>query len=242
MSAGEFHSTFVERFNRVWTQARQVQLSQALCWAVLTVLGGLCLLAAADYYLELSLTVRTGAVLTIGVAAVVVAAVLVAHSLRRWRRQATAATMEYVFPQLGQRIRTTVECAELTSAQIANAGMARSLVVALDDDTVRLAQPLPLDAIVPWKSLALASLSAADLGLGLAGASALSWEWRAAARRAFLGEQPYTQIVVQPGNAVVKEGESLVVQITVRGRTGSHVISRTRRTDEEDSPWREEKL
>src|SRR5437016_5918057 len=120
--------------------------------------------------------------------------------------------------------------------------MAPALVIALDDDTVRLAQPLPLDAIVPWKSLALASLSAAALGLGLAGASALNWEWRAAARRAFLGEQPYTQIVVQPGDAIVTEGESLVVQITVRGRTGSHVIFRTRRTDEEDSPWREEKL
>ena len=95
----------------------------------------ICLLAAADYYLELSLAVRTGAVLTIGAAAIVVAAVLVVHSLRRWRRQTTAATMEYVFPQLGQRIRTTVECAELSSTQIANAGMARSLVVALDDDS-----------------------------------------------------------------------------------------------------------
>ena len=88
----------------------------------------------------------------------------------------------------------------------------------------------------------MASLSAAALGLGLAGASALSWEWRAAARRAFLGEQPYTQIVVQPGDAVVKEGESLSVQITVRGRTGSKVIFQSRRTDEEDSPWREDKL
>src|SRR5712671_1935589 len=108
MSAGEFHSTFVERFNRIWTQARQVQLSQAACWAVLTVLGGLCLLAAADYYLELSLAVRTGAVVTIVVAALAVAVFLTARSLRRWRRQTTAATMEYVFPQLGQRIRTTV--------------------------------------------------------------------------------------------------------------------------------------
>src|SRR4051812_6810646 len=134
MSAGEFHSTFVERFNRIWVQARHVQLSQALCWSVLTVLGGLCLLAAADYYFELSLTARTGAVLAIGAAALVVAVVLVARSFRRWRRQATAATMEYVFPQLGQRIRTTIECAELSGAQIADAGMATSLVVALDDD------------------------------------------------------------------------------------------------------------
>src|SRR5262249_43411101 len=159
-------------------QARQVQLSQAMCWAVLTVLAGLSLLAAADYWLELSLVVRTGAVIAIGLAALAVAVILAVRSVRRWQRQATAATIERFFPQRGQRIRTTVECAELTRRQIEGAGLAPSLVVALDDDTVRLAQPLPLDAVVPWKSLALASLSAAALGLALAGASALDWEWR----------------------------------------------------------------
>jgi hypothetical protein len=181
-------------------------------------------------------------VIAIGLAAFGVAVVLTVRSLRRWQRQATAAAIEHVFPQLGQRIRTTVQCAELTRSQIADAGIADSLVAALDDDTASLAQPLPLDAVVPWKSLALASLSAAALGLGLAGASALNWEWRAAARRAFLGEQPYTQILVEPGDAIVKEGESLVVKIKVHGRTGPFVTFHSRRMDEADSPWREEKL
>ena len=128
MSAGEFHSTFIERFNDIWSRARRVQLSQALCWAVLTVLGGFSLLAAADYWLELSRTVRTGAVVAIGLAALGVAAVLTVRSFRRWQRQATAATIEHVFPQLGQRIRTTVECAELTPAQISSAGLATTLL------------------------------------------------------------------------------------------------------------------
>src|SRR5436190_3231193 len=208
MSTGEFHSAFVSRFNDIWARARRVQLSQALCWAILTVLAGLSLLAAADYWLELSRAARIGAVFTIGFSALAVAIILAVRSFRRWQRQATAATIEHVFPQLGQRIRTTVECAAMTDRQLSDSGLAISLVTALDDDTVRRAQPLPLDAVIPWKSLALTSLAAAALGLGLALASALSWEWRAAAGRAFLGEQPYTEIFVEPGDAVVKEGES----------------------------------
>src|SRR5207249_4634763 len=113
----------------------------------------------------------------------------------------------------GQRIRTTVQYGPLSDPQIEHEGIATSLVTALEDDTVRRAQPLPLDAVIPWKSLAFASLLAAVLGLGLAGASALDWEWRAAAQRAFLGDQPYTQITVKPENFTVKEGESATVHV-----------------------------
>ena len=155
MSAGEFRSAFVRRFDRIWAQARQVQLSQAVCWAILTVLAGLSLLAVADYWLELSWGVRTLAVIGIALGAASVAATLFVRSFRRWRRQATAATIEHVFPQLGQRIRTTVECAQKSNAELKQAGLVPSLVAALDADTVRAAQPLPLDAVVPWRSLAL---------------------------------------------------------------------------------------
>src|SRR5689334_3862375 len=144
MSAGDFHSTFIRRFDRIWAQARQVQLSQAACWAILTVLVGVALLAAADYWLELSFAVRRAAVFVIAIGAANVGTMLAVRSFRRWRRQATAATIEHVFPQLGQRIRTTVECAEMNRAELAQAGLMPSLVAALDADTVRAAQPLPL--------------------------------------------------------------------------------------------------
>jgi hypothetical protein len=242
MSAGEFRSTFVRRFDRIWAQARQVQLSQAVCWAILTVLAGLSLLAIADYWLELPLAVRRVAVLVIGLCAASVAAALFMRSFRRWRRQATAATIEHVFPQLGQRIRTTVECAERTHAELQGAGLVPSLVAALDADTVRVAQPLPLDAVVPWKSLALASLSATAVALAVAGACAVSWQWRAAAARALLGRQPYTRIIVEPGDATVHEGDSLSVNVKVRGRTGSHLLFQSRRTDDGDSPWQDENI
>src|SRR6187200_2977559 len=131
MSTAEYRNSFICRFDRIWAQARKVQVSQAICWAVLTLLAGISLLAAADFWLELSLSIRQGAVLGIAIASLSIATYLVFQSLHRWRRQATAATLEHVFPQLGQRIRTTVECAGLNSAQIQRSGIDPSLVAAL---------------------------------------------------------------------------------------------------------------
>jgi hypothetical protein len=84
----------------------------------------------------------------IAAGAVAVSVVLIVMSIRRWRRNATAATIEHVFPQLGQRIRTTVQYGELNNDQIEASGVAGTLVEALESDTVRLAQPLPLDAVI----------------------------------------------------------------------------------------------
>ncbi len=230
-------SAFVSRFDRIWAQARRVQLSQALCWGVLTALAGVALLAAVDYWWELPRLVRIAALVATAAASVTVAIMLSVQSVRRWQRQATAAAIEQVFPQLGQRIRTTVQYGELSKGQIEGEGVATTLVGALEADTVKRAQPLPLDAVVPWRSLALASMLAAVVGLSLAGASALDWEWRAAAQRAFLGEEPYTKITVDPGNLTLKEGESTVIGVTIEGRTGKQVTYWSRQTDEEGSQW-----
>lgn len=235
-------STFVSRFDRIWAQARRVQLSQALCWGVLTALAGISLLAAVDYWWELPRLARIAALVATGIAAVTVAVMLSVQSVRRWQRQATAATIEQFFPQLGQRIRTTVQYGELSQGQIEGEGVATTLVGALEADTVKRAQPLPLDAVVPWKSLAVASLLAAVVGLSLAGASAIDWEWRAAAQRAFLGEEPYTKITVEPGNLTLKEGESEIVHVTVEGRIGKQIALWSRRTDEDGGQWEAEIL
>ena len=241
MSA-EAKSAFITRFDTIWAQARRVQLSQALCWGVLTALAGVALLAAADYWLELPLALRLAGVIAIGIGALAVAINLTVQSVRRWRRQATAAAIEQVFPQLGQRIRTTVQYGELSEGQMAEEGVATTLVAALEDDTIQRADPLPLDAVIPWKSLALASLLAGVVGLGLAGLSAFDWQWRAAAKRAFLADEPYTLILVEPGNLRLKEGESTVLHVTVEGRTGEQVAFFTRRTNEENAPWQEERF
>src|SRR5215204_6396779 len=119
---------FVERFDRIWVQARRVQLSQAICWGVLTALAGIALLAACDYWLELSRPLRLSAIGAIGFSAIAVAVLLTVGSIRRWKRNATAATIEHFFPQLGQRIRTTVQYGELAPEQIRASGVVGTLV------------------------------------------------------------------------------------------------------------------
>jgi hypothetical protein len=238
----ELRSSFIRRFDHIWQQARRVQLWQALCWSLLTALAGVALLAAADYSLELSRPWRVAAVGLIGLAAVGVAGYLAVRSVRRWQRTATASAIEHVFPQLGQRIRTTVQFGELSYGEIEASGTTSTLVAALEEDTVRRAQPLPLDAVVPWKSLALASLLAAGVGLLLAGASAFDWQWRIAAQRALLGDEPYTRLSVTPGDIAVKEGESLEVEVVVEGRIGETLSFKSRRLDGDDNEWREEVL
>lgn len=235
-------SGFIRRFDRIWTQARRVQLWQALCWMLLAALAGLAVLTAADYTFELARPWRMAGATCLAIAASAVGLWLAIESVRRWQRNATAGAIERVFPQLGQRIRTTVQYGELSPQEIQQAGVTGTLVAALEDDTVRRAQPLPLDAVVPWKSLALASLLAAAVGLLLAGASAFDWQWRIAAKRALLGEEPYTRLTVTPGSTSVKEGESLAVQATVAGRLGDHVLFQSRRLDDETGEWRDELL
>ncbi|HWB11416.1 MAG TPA: DUF4175 family protein [Pirellulales bacterium] len=241
MSA-ETRSSFIRRFDHIWQQARRVQLGQAVCWSLLTALGGVATLAAVDYACELNRPWRVTAASATALAALAVAGYLAVRSLRRWQRNATASAIERVFPQLGQRIRTTVQFGDLAPRDIEASGATSTLVAALEDDTIRRAQPLPLDAVVPWRSLALASVLAAGVGLLLAGASAFDWQWRIAAQRALLGDEPYTRITVKPGDTSVKEGESLAVEVIVEGRVGETLSFFSRRLDSEDGEWREEVL
>jgi hypothetical protein len=233
---------FSDRFDRIWAQARWVQLSQAVCWAILVALAGVALLAAADYWLELPISWRIGGIILTGLTSLGVAIYLAFESIRRWQRVAMAAAIERFFPQLGQRIRTTLQYGELSSDEIHHAGVASPLVKALEDDTVAVARPLPLDAVIPWRSLALASLLAAVVGLCLAGLSAFDWQWRAAASRAFLADNPYTSIQIKPGDISVKEHESVTVEIVVGGRVGREVVFSSRRLDDDGGQWRDEAL
>ena len=242
MPSTDSRSGFVRRFDRIWLQARRVQYWQAACWALLTALAGVAIVAGADYAWELARPWRLAAATAIAAASLGVALGLALRSARRWRRNAAASAIERVFPQLGQRIRTTVQFGDLPLGDIEASGATGALVAALEEDTVRRAQPLPLDAVVPWKSLTFASMLAAAVGLLLAGASAFDWQWRIAARRALLGEEPYTRLTVSPGSTAVKEGESLPLEITVEGRIGEHVSLATRRLDEDDAEWTEELL
>ena len=99
---------------------------------------------------------------------------------RWWTRPRTAVEIESRFPQLGQRIRTVVQYAELSLERIHSEGAAPSLVDALEQETEIKVQPLPLDRIVPWRRMwALGALAAAPV-LFLLFATARDAEWRTA--------------------------------------------------------------
>lgn len=242
MSTTSHDMSFIDRFHAIWGQARRVQLLQAVCWTALAVVAGVALVAAIDYVWELPRAARVGAVIAVAAAALMSGLAMGTRSLRRWRRYTTAATIEHFFPQLGQRIRTTIQYGDLSAGEVQRRGVAHTLVAALEGETVQLAAPLPLDAIVPWKALSLASLCVAAAGLALAAFSAVDWQWRVAALRTFLSEQPYTDVQIEPGNAIVQDGDSLYLRVKVRGRSGTHVSIFTRRADDEGSSWKEERL
>ena len=62
-------SPFVARFDRIWIQARRVQIVQALCWAILAALAGIALVAVVDYSWELPYRLRLAAIIATGAAA-----------------------------------------------------------------------------------------------------------------------------------------------------------------------------
>lgn len=239
---GEPRSRFVQRFNRIWLQARAVQLWQSLGWTILAGLAGLAAVMLLDYYWELTHGARVVAMAVVGAATLGVGLSLCVASLRQWGRGATAAAIEQFFPQLGQRVRTTVQFGELPAVQVEHEGIASTLVAALEEDTLRRAMPLPLDAVVPWRSLAVASLMAAVVGVGLTLASTFDPQWHTAAGRVLLSDEPYTAITIEPKDPEVREGDDIELKVLIEGRLGKEVVFWSRRLDGEDANWKEETL
>jgi hypothetical protein len=181
------------------------------CFVVLLLAG---ILAAADWLWILGTGVRAGGLLfLIGVAVVLLARGLLAR--RKFGRQDAAVEVETAFPQLGQRVRTTVEYREPTPATMP---AAEGLVSALATDADRHTRGLDFGRLVPWRALR-------RLGTALAGVVALfavlltvNGELRTAALRLFLIPVNYTQLDVTPGDHAVKVGGDLTIQAVLTGR------------------------
>jgi hypothetical protein len=190
---------------------RRVRCTLTTALVVLVLAG---LLAAADWLFILSVAVRALGMIALGAAA----AFLVLRGLlsrRRFGRPAAAVEVEAAFPQLGQRVRTTLEYAEPTPATMP---AAPGLVNALATDTDRRTSVLDFRSLIPWRSLRL-------LGAALAGVAALfavllitNAEWRIAALRLLLVPVHYTLLDVTPGDHAVKVGGDLTVRATLSGR------------------------
>jgi hypothetical protein len=204
-----------------------------------TAVIGLAALAIADYRFELPLAARAAGLAIAAVAWLAVFLWRVILPVRWWTKPRTAGEIESRFPQLGQRIRTVVQYAELAPSQIRSEGVTPTLVDALEDDTEARAEPLPLEVVVPrWRVRSVAALAALP-AIVLLIAAAMAPEWRLALFRALLGRLGYTTLKVEPGDIRVDRGGSVPIAVTLDGRVPRDVKLYTRPRDQTDAPWRE---
>ncbi|MGH7202080.1 MAG: hypothetical protein ACREJB_15860, partial [Planctomycetaceae bacterium] len=239
MSDHERHDEFLRRFETLRRKMRLVRSGTVLATAALALAALVALLAAIDFRSELGWQVRAVA-LGAGVAVIALAAlVALTRVALRWSRPTTAAALERQFPQLGQRVRTTVQYGDESEDEIRQDGVAPTLVEALADETSAKTRPLGIGVVVPTRRmLAVAALATAAVAALLAGA-ALDWEWQTALRRTLLADVPYTRLSVDPGNVLVDEGKSVHLAVTLRGRTDREVLLLSRPSKRAGADWTE---
>ena len=184
---------------------------------VLVVLIGAGLLAAADWLLVLDTTLRAVGLIAIGG----IGAVWFARGVLRNRsfgRPDAAVEVETSFPQLGQRVRTTLEYSE---ALVAPMPAAPGLVNALATDTDHRTHDLDFKDLIPWRWLRFWKAVLVGVAALFAALLVINEEIRTAALRFFLIPVHYTQLHVTPGDRAVKAGSDLIVEATLGGRPAS---------------------
>ncbi|MDB5348454.1 MAG: hypothetical protein JWP89_6831 [Schlesneria sp.] len=242
MSTINRESAFLNRFRSVWARKRRVELGQVGVTMLLLALLSVGLLAFADYRLELALSARLVALVALTGTVLLFAAGSLWRRVRHWSQPTTAAEIEAAFPQLGQSVRTTVQFGTMKVEQVQSEGVATTLVTALAEQTRQHALPLPIEDVVPVKRLAWIGVALVAIAAAFAGAMAVDWEWRNAASRAFLGDDPYRQLEVLPGNQTVSEGGETTIDIALIGRTNREVLLFTRPAEEAEADWTERTL
>lgn len=240
MASGIDFPTFYDRFEHL-----RRKLRRHLGWQTLTVLAigsllGFLAIAGLDYRFEMPWLIRAVWLAIASAAAVVVAGWLLIAGLTRWNRGGTASAIEHRFPELGQRVRTTVEYRGRSNDQLKSVGVAPGLVRALETEAAVSTLPLPLENLIPIKRLiALAAVAGAILGF-VTSASLWNGEWKTALRRALLADESFSHLVLSTGNETVDKGTGLNLKANLRGRSRDSVILRTRPLDRADNSWDEQ--
>lgn len=230
-------SPFLRRFDALWARLRRVQFGESLVvWGLILLVAWIALIAA-DFWLELSRSVRTAGII-IAVALASLWAYLLWRQFRRaGTRPRTAQEIERSFPQLGQSIRTTVQFGEATVDQVRSAGVREALVSALEEETHARSRGLHLDAIVPTQRMWWIAAGLGAAVAALLGAMALNWEIRTAAARSLLSETPYSEVSVRPGNIKVDQGQPVEIEWTIAGRTDREIRLLTRYAGDPQGTW-----
>jgi hypothetical protein len=207
-----------------------------LCLAVfaMTVMG--MVLAACDFYLELSTAVRG-----LGLLAILATGVVLLVRARRECRYAAeqaAADVEAAFPRYGQRLRTAFDYAD---HPLETAPASPALLDALNAETHQIAQVDDFRQASPVRGLYWAVTGCLLL---LAGCGVLLLavpELRLTAGRMLLLPIEYTTVLLHPIDQPVGMGQDVAVKIEVQGRPVREASIRFRSADTKDD-WAEQPL
>jgi hypothetical protein len=207
----------LETTRRGLLRLRRVRTLLRTAVALLLLAG---LLALADWVWVLGTDVRAAGLVALAALAVAGALRVLLAGRGGPRHGDVAVEVEGAFPALGQSVRTTVEYVE-PAADTAPA--TPGLVRALTQDTDRRTRELPLQKLIPWRSLWLPAACLAFIVLAFAALLAWNPELRTTALRLALRPAQYTNLEVAPGDSALKLGKDFTVQATVSGRPVSNV-------------------
>ena len=194
---------------------KRFRLAMSLAGAILLAIAIASVVAVADVSWVLPTWSRALGLFSVVVAAMIIPARTLLSPARRMGRDEVAVDVESAFPELGQRVRTTLEYSEPTSN---TAPASPSLVRALLADTDRQVDGLDFPAIVPWHALIRRGLGLAAAISAVLVALAYDSNLRIAARRLFLRPVHYTTLSVDPGDRTLKEGSEFLLRATLAGR------------------------
>lgn len=241
MTTEHHHTGFLERFDGVRRRMRVLRMTLVLALAVASFASIIALLAALDFHFELEAGTRSLLLALLGGGVGLAAIAGIWRVWLHWGRPATASTIEHRFPELGQSVRTTVQYGADPDFDASEAGVAPTLVEALETTTQHRAAPLPLDTVVPKRRSYAAVIAAVTAVVALAASTAVNWEWSTAVSRTLLVNLPYTTLAVTPGDVEVEEGRDVTLQVDLEGRTDRTVVLQTRPAGSDES-WSEYEL
>jgi hypothetical protein len=240
MSTTELRPAFRQRFRAVTRQVWSLHVGRGVARTAVAAAALVAVIAAADYFLELSWPVRAGLAAACLAALAVLAGRWVVGPARAWNRARVARELEGLFPRLGQRLRTATQHGGRPDDELVRDGVAPGLVAALEEETAQKVKPLPFQAALPVRpALLWACAGLCCVGV-LAAATMRDPEWRTALARAALAPTPYTSLSAEPSAAVVDEGTDVEVRATLSGRARPAVVLHAREAGEPD--WRQETM
>lgn len=236
MNATEHNTAFLDRFETLRRRNRRVRLGTAIGLTAVVAAGVIGLSAYFDYRYELAWNIRAIALAVGTVAAVLFLLFRVWSVSSVWSRPTTAAELERQFPELGQRVRTTVQF----DGDGVQDGVTPTLVDALQSETSDKTAPLKLQSIVPSGRMVLTAGVAVAAALALFAVAKADWEWRTAIKRSLLSREPFTRLEVATKDVTVKAEGGVDIEFQLQGRTEREVTLLTRLEGEDD--WSERLL